>query len=96
MQYGGKTGGRARHAILERCVDFPCRIHPGAVHSHITSFIGLFEWSMKYQEAGSSYQQGQALSQAEREWYVDSRLHHHCGGMGLDMILDHCVGWRMH
>lgn len=51
---------------------------------------------MKYQEAGSSYQQGQALSQAEREWYVDSRLHHHCGGMGLDTILDHCVGWRMH
>eukprot|EP00889_Picochlorum_renovo_P003594 jgi/Picre1/30624/NNA_005985.t1 len=33
---------------------------------------GLFEWSMKYQEAGSSYQQGQALSEADKEWLEDA------------------------
>lgn len=94
-----KNGGTRRkwgHAILERCVDSPCRIHTGIIHSLTLYLIGLFEWSMKYQEAGSSYQQGQALSQADKEWYVDGRLYHSYDEMAFDAISYHCVGWRMH
>lgn len=51
---------------------------------------------MKYQEAGSSYQQGQALSQADKEWYVDGRLYHSHDEMPFDAISYLYLGWRMH
>ena len=77
-------------------MDFPGQIHLWTINSNVIHLIGLFEWSMKYQEAGSSYQQGQALSQADKEWYVDGRFYHSYDKMPFDPISCQFVGWRMH